>query len=62
MIPQFILEYAGQPVRFGSGGMELTDELHADKFLLEAEAWMTACANDLNPANCRVRNLNAESL
>lgn len=56
MSAQFILEYAGAPVRF-NGGMELVDEANADKFIAEQDAWWAAYQNNLNPAHCRVVNL-----
>ena len=57
MSAQFILEYSGSPVRFSSVGARLVTEAEADKFISEADAWLTARANNLNPAHCRVVNL-----
>lgn len=62
MSAQFILEYGGAPVRFGSAGVQLVSEAEADKFIAEADAWLTAHANHLNPAHCRVVNLYERNL
>ena len=59
MSAQFILEYAGAPVRFGSAGAQLVTEAEADKFISEADAWQTARANALPPPHCRVINIYA---
>lgn len=62
MSAQFILEYGGMPIRFTSAGATPCPEYQADKFIAEADAWLTAHANGLNPAHCRVVNLYERNL
>ena len=56
MSSNFILEYAGAPVRFSSGGHELVSEEKATPFAAEYSAWHEAHRAGLNPRHCRVVN------
>ena len=57
MSANFILEYAGAPVRFNADAHELVQEHEASRFTAEQEAWYAAYKADLNPMRCRVINL-----
>ena len=57
MSAQFILEYAGAPVRFGIAGATLCQEWEADRFISEADVWLAAHRAGLLTARCRVVNL-----
>ena len=61
MSANFILEYAGAPVKFSSGGHELVTEEEATPFVLEYSAWYEALRAGLNPKHCRVVNLYARN-
>lgn len=56
MSAQFIIEYAGAPVRFINGQIELVKEEHADKFVSEPAAWFAAYRADLNLDRIQVVN------
>ena len=59
MSAQFILVYAGAPVRFGSAGATLGQEWEADRFIAEPDAWLAAHRAGLAPGRCRVVDLYA---
>lgn len=54
MSAEFIIEYAGAPIRFVAGQPEITDQSLASKYSNEADAWYAAYQHNLNPDRCKV--------
>lgn len=60
----FIVEYAGAPVRFGCvlADIELVPKAKASWFASEADAWKAVHRAELNPRWCHVVNLYEKNL
>ena len=54
MSGNFILKYAGAPVRVGTHIDLQQDDTTATRFTSEAEAWLAAQQNHLAPNHCTV--------
>jgi len=54
---QFIVEYAGAPVKFAGIGFDLVPAEQASVFSNEADAWQAAHQHHLSPKNTRVVTL-----
>ncbi|MDR3457986.1 MAG: hypothetical protein P4N60_11110 [Verrucomicrobiae bacterium] len=55
--PLFIIEYAGAPMRFSQGTVEVVSVLKADRYCTEPDAWLEARAQRLDLQRCTVRNI-----
>lgn len=62
MSAQFIIEYAGQPVRFVAGQPELVDEDSATRYISEADAWLDALKYGFSPTHTEVVNFYERNL
>jgi hypothetical protein len=61
MSAQFLIEYAGMPMRFNGKTAISCTETEATPFVAEADAWWAAFNAQLNPDRCRVVDIDARN-